>query len=107
METRVSLKYFVNDCRTPLLNRRAFFCTTCCYYNTSKFWGDSNGYTFQHGKICDDMITLTTIFEARKNRSPKLQKLDIPYDATMKKYYRKIRKTKCQLAMYPSQIYIH
>ena len=53
------------------------------------------------------MITLTTIFEARKNRSPKFQKLDIPYDATMKKYYRKIRKTKCQLTMYPNQIYIH
>ena len=50
------------------------------------------------------MITLTTIFEARKNRGTKPKKLHKPYNATMKKYYRKIINTKCQLTMYPNQI---
>ena len=49
------------------------------------------------------MITLIT-FEARKNRGKKPQKLHKPYNATMKKYYRKIINTKCQLTMYPNQI---
>ena len=48
------------------------------------------------------MISLTTIFEAGKNYSTKLQKLLKPYNAAIKKYYRKIIK-KCQLTMYSKQ----
>ena len=50
------------------------------------------------------MIILTTIFEARKNGGAKLWKLHKPYSATMKKYYRKIINTKCQLTMYSNLI---
>ena len=49
------------------------------------------------------MITLT-IFEAKKNRCTKLQKLHKPDDPTMKKYYNKIINTKCQLTMHPNKI---
>ena len=43
------------------------------------------------------------MFEARKNRGTKPQKLHKPYNATMKKYYCKIN-TKCQPIIYPNQI---
>ena len=48
------------------------------------------------------MITLTTIFDARKNRGTKLYKLHKPYNATMEKYYFKIINTKYQLRKFVS-----